>query len=63
MIERSNLRALVATLLGGASLASQAAFTVPTEVATAGTDAALLGAAVLAVLIGIKAFKWIRKAM
>lgn len=42
---------------------ASAAFTVPPEVAQAGADAATLGAAVLGVLIGIRAFKWIRKAM
>lgn len=32
-------------------------------VTTAGTDAAVVGGAVLVVLVGIMAFKWIRKAM
>ena len=43
--------------------AANAAFTVPPEVAAAGTDAALLGVAVLGVMIGIRAFKWIRSAL
>lgn len=42
---------------------AHAAFTVPAEVAQAGTDAATLALAVLGVLIGIRAFKWIRGAM
>lgn len=42
---------------------AHAVFAVPAEVAQAGVDAALLGTAVLAVLIGIRAFKWIRRAM
>ena len=42
---------------------AHAAFTVPPEVAQAGADAAVLGLAVLGVLVGIRAFKWIRKAM
>jgi hypothetical protein len=50
-------------MLFGAMSSAQAAFTVPPEVAQAGVDAALLGVAVLAVLIGIRAFKWIRKAL
>lgn len=44
---------------------SQAA--VPPDVTTAitgaGTDAAVVGAAVLVVLVGIAAFKWLRRAM
>ena len=42
---------------------AHAAFTVPPEVAQAGVDAATLALAVLGVLIGIRAFKWIRGAM
>jgi len=61
--KRFNKQALVAALATVAAGASQAAFTVPTEVADAGASAALLGTAVLGVLIGIRAFKWIRKAM
>jgi hypothetical protein len=34
-----------------------------TPITSAGTDAALVGAAVLAVIIGIAAFKWIRRAL
>lgn len=44
---------------------SQAA--VPADVTTAitgaGTDAAVVGAAVLVVLVGIAAFKWLRRAL
>lgn len=54
--------------LGGvALLASQARAAVPadvtTAITTAGTDAATVGAAVLVVIVGIAAFKWIRKAL
>jgi len=34
-----------------------------TEITGAGADVALAGAAVLAVYVGIKAFKWIRGAL
>jgi len=34
-----------------------------TEITAAGADVALAGAAVLAVYVGIKAFKWIRGAL
>jgi uncharacterized membrane protein len=36
---------------------------VETAISAAGTDAALVGGLVLVVLVGIMAFKWIRKAM
>lgn len=36
---------------------------VETAIEAAGTDAALVGGLVLVVLVGIMAFKWIRKAM
>lgn len=35
---------------------------VTTSITNAGTDGALLGSAILAVLIGIAAFKWLRGA-
>lgn len=53
-------------LLPVAAVASQAHAEVPagvlTAITTAGTDAATLGAAVLVVLIGIWAFKLLRRA-
>lgn len=36
---------------------------VTSSITTAGTDAAVVGAAVLVVLVGIAAFKWLRKAL
>lgn len=36
---------------------------VTTAITGAGTDAAVIGAAVLVVLVGIKAFKYMRRAM
>lgn len=54
-------------LVGASALAVQAHAAVDagvtTAITTAGTDAATVGAAVLIVLVGIKAFKYIRRAM
>jgi len=60
---RFNARVLLGSLALIGAGAANAAFVVPAEVAQAGTDAATLGLAVLGVLVGIRAFKWIRKAM
>jgi hypothetical protein len=49
-------------LAGMAAAHADETFAVPTSVTTAGANAAILGAAVLVVLIGIKAWKWIRSA-
>ena len=67
MFNRVKSLAHNAALFAGITLvtigSARADFTVPAEVAAAGVSAALLGTAVLGVLIGIRAFKWIRKAM
>jgi len=55
-------RALVASVLASAASLSQAAVDV-TEITAAGTDIAAVGAAVFAVAVGIKLFKWIRRAL
>lgn len=48
-----------------ASFGAQAAVAeaVTTAITGAGTDAATVGAAVLVVIVGIKAFKWVRRAL
>jgi len=43
--------------------ASQAAFTVPTEITDAATNVGLVGAAVFAIMVGIKLYKWLRRAL
>jgi hypothetical protein len=58
-----NKKAALAALAIVATGAANAALTVPPEVAAAGTDATILGTAVLGVLVGIRAFKWIRRAL
>lgn len=56
----------VAVVSLGSLFTASAFAAVPAEVTTAissaGTDAAILGGLVLAVLIGIAAFKWLRSA-
>lgn len=56
----------VAVVSLGSLVTASAFAAVPAEVTTAissaGTDAAILGGLVLAVLIGIAAFKWLRRA-
>ncbi len=59
---------LAATIAAGFSVVAGSAFAaVPTEVTTAiteaGTDAAVIGGAVLVVIVGIVAFKYMRRAM
>lgn len=52
---------LVASSIGAASAAVDAGVT--TAITTAGTDAATVGGAVLVVLVGIAAFKFLRKTL
>ena len=61
-MNRTN-RIIAAASLTLAAGASQAAFVVPPEIAEAGTNAGLVGVAVLGVLVAIRAFKWIRRAL
>lgn len=53
--------ATLATLAAGSAAAAVPA-EVTTAISSAGADAAILGGLVLAVLIGIAAFKWLRRA-
>ena len=55
-------RGLVGLALAGLAGASQAAVDV-TAITAAGTDIAAVGAAVFAVFVGIKLYKWIRRAL
>lgn len=60
-----NKAALVS--LAGLAMVSSAHAEVPAAVLTAiteaGTNAGIMGAAVLVVIVGIRAFKWLRKAL
>jgi len=59
--------ALVALTLLGASAASHAAAidvaAVVTDIAAQAVPVGLIGAAVLLLVVGIKAFKWVRRAL
>jgi uncharacterized membrane protein (UPF0136 family) len=54
--------ALLSTVAVGSASAAVAEG-VTTAISTAGTDAAVVGAAMLVVLVGIRAFKLLRKAL
>lgn len=56
------------TLLGSSVIllsmgSAHAVFTVPTEVTDAATSVALIGAAVFAIAVGIKLYKWLSRAL
>lgn len=63
-----NMKKMQLALATGSVLAAGSSFadvpaSVTTAITTAGTDAATLGAAVLVVLVGIYAFKLLRKSL
>jgi hypothetical protein len=53
----------LAALVGTSSAFAAVPVAVTDAITAAGTDAAVVGGAVLVVLVGIKAFKYIRRAM
>lgn len=61
----SNVGTKLATLafLASAGLAQAADMVPPAEIAQSKTDAGILGLAVLGVIVSIKAFHWIRRAL
>lgn len=61
MFKLLSIVSFLALSIGSANAAVDAAVT--TALTTAGTDAATVGAAVLVVLVGIAAFKYIRRAL
>ena len=56
-------RAVVATVALSAGVAANAAGTDTSSLTAVGTDIAAVGAAVFAVIIGIKGIKWVRRAL
>lgn len=54
---------LVSVLVGGVTLANAAAITAPAELTDAGASVLVIGAAVFAISIGIKVYKWVRRAL
>ncbi|MGE9763347.1 major capsid protein [Pseudomonas sp. PDM20] len=67
MQKRTFARAVTGALTLGALAAQQAMAAVPADassaIETAGTDAATIGGLVLVVIIGIAAFKYLRRAL
>jgi len=61
-MKKQTLAALALSSFAGVTLADVPAG-VTTAITTAGTDAATVGAAVLVVIVGIHAFKWLRKTL
>lgn len=61
-MSKSIQRGLIAAGVLGATGAANAAIDL-TAVTAAGADVALVGAAVFAVMVGIKVFKWVRRAL
>lgn len=55
--------ATAAALVGGVTLANAAPITAPAELADAGASVLVIGAAVFAISIGIKVYKWVRRAL
>ena len=61
---KKQLLAVTGLTLASVGAANAAIPTAVTDaITTAGTDAATVGSAVLVVIVGIKAFKWIRRAL
>lgn len=58
----SKIALAVVTLATAVSAHAELPAAVTTSISTAGTDGAMLGGLILAVLIGIAAFKWLRGA-
>lgn len=54
--------AVSATVLGVAS-ANAAAMTLPAELTDALASVAVIGAGVFAIIVGIKVYKWVRRAL
>jgi hypothetical protein len=52
-----------AVLALGAMADAGAVFAVPTEITDAATNVGLVGAAVFTVMVGIKLYKWLRRAL
>lgn len=62
-IARGYAAATAGALALGASIPAHAVFTVPAEVTDAAVSVGLVGAAVFAIAVGIKLYKWIKGAL
>ena len=64
MSKLNQLRGAVASaLVTGVTLVQAAPITAPEELADAGASVLVIGAAVFAIAIGIKVYKWVRRAL
>ncbi|TMI98609.1 MAG: methyltransferase [Alphaproteobacteria bacterium] len=62
--KRNTARALaLAALSGGVAAANAAAMTLPAELTEAVASVATIGAGVFAIMVGIKLFKWLTRAL
>lgn len=57
------LASLVVVLSTVSMEASAVAMTVPVEITDAGLSVLVIGAAVFAIAVGVKLFKWVRRAL
>ncbi|MGN8002357.1 major capsid protein [Acidovorax sp. 22279] len=62
-IKRGLVAAGVLTVVGSANAAAIDVAAVTTDIAAQAAPVAAIGAAVLLLYVGIKAFKWVRKAL
>lgn len=62
-IKRGLVAAGVLTVFGSANAAAIDVASVTTDIAAQAAPVAAIGAAVLLLYVGIKAFKWVRKAL
>ncbi|KQW25564.1 major capsid protein [Acidovorax sp. Root402] len=62
-IKRGLVAAGVLTLVGAANAAAIDVTAVVTDIGAQSTPIAAIGAAVLLLVVGIKAFKWVRRAL
>lgn len=64
LVQKSGVRAVsLAGLTAAVQSANAAAMAVPAEITDAALSVAAIGAAVFAIFVGIKLFKWVRRAL
>jgi hypothetical protein len=63
LAQRHNTQAVTGFALLASMAGANAAFTVPTEITEAAVSVGLVGAAVFAIYVAIKLYKWIKAAL
>lgn len=53
----------VTAMVGGVQLANAAAMALPVEITDAGLSVGVIGAGVFAIAVGVKLYKWVRRAL